>query len=207
MEPIDWKTIKEYEDILFDYCDGIAKITINRPQVYNAFRPQTNCEMLDAMSICRERSDIGVIILTGAGDKAFCSGGDQKVKGIGGYIDENGVPRLNVLDLHKAIRSLPKPVIAMVNGYAIGGSQRAIHQLLHLNIKGAFGYNPFLILSLPYLMALVITQWFDPRNRLARLKRMCHHPIAVNTYLILIIVWWIARNILPFLRGSLPPTI
>ena len=73
------------------------------------------------------------------------------------------------------------------------GSQRAIHQLLHLNIKGAFGYNPFLILSLPYLMALVITQ--------------CHHPIAVNTYLILIIVWWIARNILPFLRGSLPPTI
>ena len=95
MEPIDWKTIKEYEDILFDYCDGIAKITINRPQVYNAFRPQTNCEMLDAMSICRERSDIGVIILTGAGDKAFCSGGDQKVKGIGGYIDENGVPRLN----------------------------------------------------------------------------------------------------------------
>lgn len=112
MEPIDWKTIKEYEDILFDYCDGIAKITINRPQVYNAFRPQTNCEMLDAMSICRERSDIGVIILTGAGDKAFCSGGDQKVKGIGGYIDENGVPRLNVLDLHKAIRSIPKPVIA-----------------------------------------------------------------------------------------------
>ena len=96
MEQIDWKTIKEYEDILFDYCDGIAKITINRPQVYNAFRPQTNCEMLDAMSICRERSDIGVIILTGAGDKAFCSGGDQKVKGIGGYIDENGVPRLNV---------------------------------------------------------------------------------------------------------------
>ena len=94
MKPIDWKTIKEYEDILFDYCDGIAKITINRPQVYNAFRPQTNCEMLDAMSICRERSDIGVIILTGAGDKAFCSGGDQKVKGIGGYIDENGVPRL-----------------------------------------------------------------------------------------------------------------
>ena len=82
MKPIYWKTIKEYEDILFDYCDGIAKITINRPQVYNAFRPQTNCEMLDAMSICRERSDIGVIILTGAGDKAFCSGGDQNVKGI-----------------------------------------------------------------------------------------------------------------------------
>ena len=133
MEPIDWKTIKEYEDILFDYCDGIAKITINRPQVYNAFRPQTNCEMLDAMSICRERSDIGVIILTGAGDKAFCSGGDQKVKGIGGYIDENGVPRLNVLDLHKAIRSIPKPVIAMVNGYAIGGGH-VLHVVCDLTI-------------------------------------------------------------------------
>ncbi len=117
----EWSTIKEYEDILFQYYNGIAKITINRPQVYNAFRPQTNFEMLDAMSICRERSDIGVVVLTGTGDKAFCSGGDQKVKGIGGYIDNNGVPRLNVLDLHKAIRSIPKPVIAMVNGYAIGG--------------------------------------------------------------------------------------
>lgn len=117
----EWKTIKEYEDILFQQYGKIAKITINRPQVYNAFRPQTNREMLDAMAYCREASDIGVIILTGAGDKAFCSGGDQKVKGIGGYIDEQGVPRLNVLDLHKAIRSIPKPVIAMVNGYAIGG--------------------------------------------------------------------------------------
>lgn len=85
------------------------------------------------MSICRERSDIGVIILTGAGDKAFCSGGDQKVKGIGGYIDENGVPRLNVLDLHKAIRSIPKPVIAMVNGYAIGGGH-VLHVVCDLTI-------------------------------------------------------------------------
>ncbi|MDE6383751.1 MAG: 1,4-dihydroxy-2-naphthoyl-CoA synthase [Paramuribaculum sp.] len=117
----NWTTIKEYEDILFQQLGGIAKITINRPRVYNAFRPQTNKEMLDAMSICRERSDIGVVVLTGIGDKAFCSGGDQTVKGIGGYIDEQGVPRLNVLDLHKAIRSIPKPVIAMVNGYAIGG--------------------------------------------------------------------------------------
>ena len=89
--------------------------------MYNAFGRQTNIEMLYAMSICRERADIGVVVLTGTGDKAFCSGGDQKVKGIGGYIDQNGVPRLNVLDLHKAIRSIPKPVIAMVNGYAIGG--------------------------------------------------------------------------------------
>lgn len=117
----DWKPIKEYTDILFEQFEGIAKITINRPRVYNAFRPLTNEEMLDAMKICRERNDIGVVVLTGAGDKAFCSGGDQNVKGIGGYIDDNGVPRLNVLDLHKAIRSLPKPVIAMVNGYSIGG--------------------------------------------------------------------------------------
>lgn len=117
----NWTTIKEYEDILFQQLGGIAKITINRPRVYNAFRPLTNKEMLDAMSICRDRADIGVVVLTGIGDKAFCSGGDQTVKGIGGYIDEQGVPRLNVLDLHKAIRSIPKPVIAMVNGYAIGG--------------------------------------------------------------------------------------
>ena len=118
---ITWKPIKEYTDILFEQFEGIAKITINRPRVYNAFRPQTNAEMLDAVGICRERNDIGVVVLTGAGDKAFCSGGDQNVKGTGGYLDENGVPRLNVLDLHKAIRSLPKPVIAMVNGYSIGG--------------------------------------------------------------------------------------
>lgn len=117
----EWKPIKKYEDILFEQYGHIAKITINRPEVYNAFRPQTNFEMLDAMAYCREHSDIGVVILTGAGDKAFCSGGDQRVKTKGGYLDANGVPRLNVLDLHKAIRSLPKPVIAMVNGYAIGG--------------------------------------------------------------------------------------
>lgn len=118
---MNWIKIKEYEDILFDFCEGVAKITINRPQVYNAFRPQTNREMLDAMTVCRERSDIRVVVLTGTGDKAFCSGGDQNYKGSGGYIDSDGVPRLNVLDLHKAIRSIPKPVIAMVNGYAIGG--------------------------------------------------------------------------------------
>lgn len=117
----EWKPIKKYEDILFEQYGHIAKITINRPEVYNAFRPQTNFEMLDAMAYCREHSDIGVVILTGTGDKAFCSGGDQRVKTKGGYLDANGVPRLNVLDLHKAIRSLPKPVIAMVNGYAIGG--------------------------------------------------------------------------------------
>ena len=117
----NWETIKEYTDILFERCGRVAKITINRPRVYNAFRPQTNAEMLDAMAICRASSDIGVIILTGAGDKAFCSGGDQNYKGSGGYIDSDGTPRLNVLELHHAIRSIPKPVIAVVNGYAIGG--------------------------------------------------------------------------------------
>jgi naphthoate synthase len=128
-----WTTLKEFTDIQFDYFEGIARITINRPKVYNAFRPETNMEMLEAMSICRERNDISVIILTGKGDKAFCSGGDQNVKGIGGYISENGVPRLNVLDLHKAIRSMPKPVIAMVNGYAIGGGH-VLHVVCDLTI-------------------------------------------------------------------------
>ena len=116
-----WTPIKEYTDILFEQCGGIAKITINRSKVYNAFRPLTNTEMLDAFDICRERSDIRVIVLTGAGDKAFCSGGDQNYKTLGGYKDSDGTPRLNVLDLQKAIRSIPKPVIAMVNGYSIGG--------------------------------------------------------------------------------------
>lgn len=133
MSKYNWTTIKEYTDIKFDFFEGIAKITINRPRVYNAFRPETNMDMLDAMNICRERNDISVIVLTGAGDKAFCSGGDQNVKGIGGYISENGVPRLNVLDLHKAIRSMPKPVIAMVNGYAIGGGH-VLHVVCDISI-------------------------------------------------------------------------
>ena len=117
----EWTPLKEYSDILFDFYNGIARITINRPEVYNAFRPQTNAQMLDAMAYCRDHSEIKVVVLTGAGDKAFCSGGDQNYKARGGYRDADGTPRLNVLDLHKAIRSLTKPVIAMVNGYAIGG--------------------------------------------------------------------------------------
>jgi naphthoate synthase len=129
----NWITEKEYSDIKFESLDGIAKITINRPKVYNAFRPETVLEMIEAFDICRERQDIGVVILTGEGDKAFCSGGDQNVKGHGGYIDEQGVPRLNVLDLHKRIRSLPKPVIAMVNGYAIGGGH-VLHVVCDLTI-------------------------------------------------------------------------
>jgi naphthoate synthase len=129
----NWETITEYSDILFEFHNGIAKISINRPEVYNAFRPETNMQMLEAMDVCRERADIRVIILTGTGEKAFCSGGDQNVKGKGGYIGEDGVPRLNVLDLHKKIRSMPKPVIAMVNGYAIGGGH-VLHVVCDLTI-------------------------------------------------------------------------
>jgi len=116
-----WQTIKEYSDILFDFFEGIAKITINRPEVYNAFRPQTNAQILDALEYCRDTPEVRVVVLTGAGDKAFCSGGDQNYKTLGGYRDADGTPRLNVLEIHKFIRSLVKPVIAMVNGYAIGG--------------------------------------------------------------------------------------
>lgn len=129
----NWTIIKEYEDIRFEFCEGVGKVTINRPKVYNAFRPQTVKEMIDAFDICRERQDIGVVVLTGEGDKSFCSGGDQNVKGHGGYMDEDGVPRLNVLDLHKRIRSLPKPVVAMVNGYAIGGGH-VLHVVCDLTV-------------------------------------------------------------------------
>ena len=129
----NWTTIKQYKDIKFEFFEGIAKITINRPEVYNAFRPETNIEMLDAMDIAREDNKSCVVVLTGIGDKAFCSGGDQNVKGVGGYVGQDGVPRLNVLDLHKKIRSLPKPVIAMVNGYAIGGGH-VLHVVCDLTI-------------------------------------------------------------------------
>ena len=129
----NWTTIKEYGDIRFELYNGIAKITITRPHVYNAFRPETNMDMLDAMEIAREHQDVRVVVFTGEGEKAFCSGGDQNVKGTGGYIGGDGVPRLNVLDLHHKIRSLPKPVIAMVNGYAIGGGH-VLHVVCDLTI-------------------------------------------------------------------------
>lgn len=129
----EWQTIKKYDEILFEYFEGIAKITINRPRYHNAFTPKTNMEMIDAMDYAREHQDIHCVVLTGAGDKAFCSGGDQNIKTIGGYKDEMGVPRLNVLDLQKRIRSLPKPVIAMVNGYAIGGGH-VLHVVCDLSI-------------------------------------------------------------------------
>lgn len=130
----EWTDIKTYEDILLEKTDdGVAKITINRPHVRNAFRPETIMEMQDAFSICREDSSIGVVILTGKGHEAFCSGGDQKVRGDEGYVGRDGVPRLNVLDLQKQIRALPKPVIAMVAGYAIGGGH-VLHIVCDLTI-------------------------------------------------------------------------
>lgn len=131
----NWEPIKgfDFKEILFEQYNGIAKITINRPRYRNAFTPRTTFEMSQAFAYCREAQDICVVILTGAGDKAFCSGGDMHVKGRGGYVGEDGVPRLNVLDVQKQIRSLPKPVIAMVNGYAIGGGH-VLHVVCDLTI-------------------------------------------------------------------------
>jgi naphthoate synthase len=128
-----WETIKIYEDILFQFYNGIAKISINRPQKHNAFTPLTVQEMSEAMELARQDTRIGVIILTGEGGKAFCSGGDQSVRGDGGYVGEDQVPRLNVLDLQRQIRTIPKPVIAMVAGWAIGGGH-VLHLICDLSI-------------------------------------------------------------------------
>jgi len=129
----DWKTVKRYQDIRYEKWQGIAKVTINRPEVRNAFRPQTLFELSEAFADSREDSEVGVVILTGEGEKAFCSGGDQRIRGTEGYLGEDGVPRLNVLDLQKQIRSLPKPVVAMVAGYAIGGGH-VLHVVCDLTI-------------------------------------------------------------------------
>jgi naphthoate synthase len=130
----NWKSIKNYQDIKFEKTDdGIAKITINRPERRNAFRPQTVFELQDAFYHCREDQSIGVVILTGEGPMAFCSGGDQKIRGEAGYIGSDGVPRLNILDVQKQIRQLPKPVVAMVAGYAIGGGH-VLHIVCDLTI-------------------------------------------------------------------------
>ncbi len=129
-----WTTVKKYQDIQLDKTeDGIAKITICRPEVRNAFRPQTVKEMKEAFDWVRDESSVGVVILTGQGDKAFCAGGDQKVRSKGGYVGGDGVPRLNILDVQKQIRSLPKPVVAMVAGYAIGGGH-VLHVVCDLTI-------------------------------------------------------------------------
>lgn len=131
-----WIKLHDFEDILLEKTsDGIAKVTINRPHVRNAFRPETTEELIKAFDMIRDDTSIGVVILTGAGDEAFCSGGDQKVRGQGGYVGRDKIPRLNVLDLQKRIRSLPIPVIAMVKGYAIGGGH-VLHVVCDLTIAG-----------------------------------------------------------------------
>ena len=132
--PIAWQDASgDFTDVLYETFEGIAKVTINRPEVRNAFRPQTIDELQNAFRRAHEDSGIGVVVLTGAGDKAFCSGGDQKTRGDGGYVGDDGVPRLNVLDLQRQIRTLPKPVIAMVAGYAIGGGH-VLHLVCDLTI-------------------------------------------------------------------------
>jgi naphthoate synthase len=129
----NWQPVRTYEDIRFERDGGLAKITICRPEVRNAFRPKTLFELIDAFSRAREDGTIGVIIFTGEGDLAFCSGGDQRIRGNEGYVGDDGVPRLNVLDLQRLIRSLPKVVIAAVAGYAIGGGH-VLHVVCDLTI-------------------------------------------------------------------------
>ena len=130
----EWHKAGEFTDIVYEKCsDGIAKITINRPQVHNAFRPQTVMEMSLALHDARNDAYVGVIILTGMGEKAFCSGGDQKVRGTGGYVGDDGTPRLNVLDLQREIRTCPKPVVAMVAGWCVGGGH-VLHMMCDLTI-------------------------------------------------------------------------
>jgi len=129
-----WEAIKDFDEIKLERtADGIAKVTINRPERRNAFTPLTVSELISAFNIVRDDPQIGVVVLTGAGTVAFCSGGDQKIRGHAGYIDQGGVPRLNVLDLQKQIRSLPKPVVAMVAGYAIGGGH-VLHVVCDLTV-------------------------------------------------------------------------
>jgi naphthoate synthase len=129
-----WNLVQKYEDVIYEKSgNGIAKVTINRPEVRNAFRPQTLFELQKCFEDAREDPETGVAILTGAGTEAFCSGGDQRIRGSQGYVGRDGVPRLNVLDLQKQIRSLPKPVVAMVAGYAIGGGH-VLHVVCDLTI-------------------------------------------------------------------------
>ncbi len=135
---ISWTVAKKFTDIIYEKSDGIAKITINRPEKRNAFRPETTLELYDAFADAREDASIGVILLTGKGPAkdgkyAFCSGGDQSIRGSKGYIGKDGVPRLNILDVQKQIRSIPKPVIALVAGYAIGGGH-VLHVVCDLTI-------------------------------------------------------------------------
>ncbi|MGD9933381.1 MAG: 1,4-dihydroxy-2-naphthoyl-CoA synthase [Dehalococcoidia bacterium] len=130
---VAWETVATYDDILFTKADGIARISFNRPEVHNAFRPRTVLELIDAFNKARDDSDIGVILFTGEGGRAFCSGGDQRVRGHGGYVGDDNVARLHVTDLHRLIRVIPKPVIALVAGWAIGGGQ-VLHVICDLSI-------------------------------------------------------------------------
>jgi len=130
---MDWHPDGEYTDVRYETSEGIVKITINRPEVRNAFRPLTVTELIRAFDVARDDPEIGVVILTGEGPEAFCAGGDQKIRGDDGYVDEHGVGRLNVLDLQIQIRRLPKPVVAMVAGYAIGGGH-VLHVCCDLTI-------------------------------------------------------------------------
>jgi naphthoate synthase len=134
----DWEQVKEYQDITYHKCDGVARIAFNRPEVRNAFRPETLLELQEAFRDAGEDTEIGVVLLTGNGPAkdgkyAFCSGGDQRVRGDAGYVGSDGVPRLNVLELQRYIRSMPKPVIALVAGYAIGGGH-VLHVICDLTI-------------------------------------------------------------------------
>ena len=131
----EWIPIKTYTDIRYERLadEGVTKITINRPEVRNAFRPHTVSELIDAFNHTRDDMTTGVVLLTGEGDQAFCSGGDQRVRGDGGYVGEDQIPRLNILDVQKQIRYLPKPVIAVVAGYAIGGGH-VLHLVCDLTI-------------------------------------------------------------------------
>ena len=130
---ITWESAGAYEDILYGKAEGMARISINRPEVHNAFRPETVFELIDAFQRAREDSGVGVVLFTGEGGRAFCSGGDQRVRGHGGYVGEDDVARINVTDLHKLIRSLPVPVIALVGGWAIGGGH-VLHVICDLTI-------------------------------------------------------------------------
>jgi naphthoate synthase len=138
--PISWQSAGEYDDVLYEKADGLAKITINRPEKRNAFRPQTLAELRDAFNRARDDLEVGAIIFTGAGTEAFCSGGDQQIRGDDGYIGDDevakqGVGRLDVGDLHVQIRRLPKPVVAMVAGFAVGGGH-ILHLVCDLTIAG-----------------------------------------------------------------------
>ncbi len=135
--PIEWTSVRDFTDIRYEHCDGIAKITINRPEVHNAFRPQTLVEISEALVDAREDTSVGVIILTGEGPNAFCSGGDQRVRGDTGYLTDpsaaGSVGRFHVTDLHIQMRRLPKPIVAMVAGYAIGGGH-VLHLVCDLTV-------------------------------------------------------------------------